>query len=250
VRPSGRARHSRSGISRPRRDREEGGRAAGARVRRDPAASYPHSSHLEPRRRPRQERAQATVQAILGAAADVIAHEGYAAMTTNKVAKRAGVSIGSLYQYFPNKQAILVSLLEEHLAHVHPVIDRSLGELSDPAVPYVEAMHRMFVRLLALHRDAHPRLQRALGEEVPQPPHVREARRRREAEYTTRVAAILRDRPDVRAYNPEVAAQVLVEATSALSRWLAHDAPPDLDQEAYIREAVRLLTVHLQPSRP
>lgn len=214
------------------------------------ASSGRPPSGLEPRRRPSQERAQATVAAILGAAAEVIASEGYAAMTTNKVAARAGVSIGSLYQYFPNKQAILVSLLEEHLAHVHPVIESSLDELSDPAVPYVEAMHRLFVRLLALHRDADPRLQRALGEEVPQPPHVREQRRRREAEYTARVAVILRERPDVRAYNPEVAAQVLVEATSALSRWLAHDAPPGLDHEAYVREAVRLLTAHLQPSRP
>ena len=246
--PSGRAKRPRSAVSGRGRQRSAGERTAGTRVRGDSTASGPHP--LEPRRRPRQERAQATVEAILGAAADVIAHEGYATMTTNKVAKRAGVSIGSLYQYFPNKQAILVSLLEEHLAHVHPVIERSLGELGDPAVPYVEAMHRMFVRLLALHRDANPRLQRALGEEVPQPPHIKEQRRRREAEYTARVAAILRDRPDVRAYNPEVAARVLVEATSALSRWLAHDAPPDLDQEAYIREAVRLLTAHLQPSRP
>jgi AcrR family transcriptional regulator len=180
----------------------------------------------------------------------VIASEGYAAMTTNKVAARAGVSIGSLYQYFPNKQALLVSLLEEHMARVHPVIERSLDELSDPAVPYDEAMYRMFVRLLALHRDAHPRLQRALGEDVPQPPRIREERRRREAEYSARVAAILRERPDVRAYNPEVAAQVLVEATAALSRWLAHEAPPDLDREAYVREAVRLLTAHHQPTRP
>jgi AcrR family transcriptional regulator len=222
---------------------------AGTRVPRAAEGSSSSPSSLEPRRRPRQERARATVAAILGAAAEVIANEGYAAMTTNKVAARAGVSIGSLYQYFPNKQAILVSLLEEHLAHVHPVIERSLDELSDPGVPYAEAMHRMFVRLLALHRDADPRLQRALGEEVPQPPHVREQRRRREAGYVIRVAAILRERPDVRAYNPEMAAQVLVEATSALSRWLAHDAPPGLDREAYIREAVRLLTAHLQPSR-
>ncbi len=180
----------------------------------------------------------------------MITNEGYAGMTTNKVAARAGVSIGSLYQYFPGKQAILVSLLEEHLARVHPVVERSLDELSDPGVPYAEAMRRMFVGLLALHHDANPRLQRALGEEVPQPPHVREQHRRREAEYNARVAAILRARPDVRVENPEVAARVLVQATSALSRWLAHDAPPDLDREAYVDEAVRLLTAHVQPSRP
>jgi AcrR family transcriptional regulator len=179
----------------------------------------------------------------------VITREGYAAMTTNKVAARAGVSIGSLYQYFPNKQALLASLQEEHLARVHPVVERSLDELSDPRVPFVEAMRRMFVGLLALHHDAHPRLQRALGEEVLRPPHVREQHRRREGEYNARVATILRARPDVQVENPEVAALVLVQATSALSRWLAHDAPPDLDREACVDEAVRLLTAHVQPWR-
>jgi len=230
---------------RPRRPRAR----SRARVRRGTAGSGRPSSDLEPRRRPRQERARATVEAIVAAAAEVIAQEGYAAMTTNTVAARAGVSIGSLYQYFPNKQALLVSLLEEHLARVHPVVERSLEELADPGVPFVEAMRRMFVNLLSLHHDANPRLQRALGEEVPHPPHVREQHRRREAEYNARVAAILRARPDVRVENPEVAAQVLVQATSALSRWLAHDAPSGLDREAFIHEAVRLLTSHVRPAR-
>jgi AcrR family transcriptional regulator len=245
---NGRSR-SRATSSRP-RDRPRSARArSGARVRRGVAGANRPASDLEPRRRPRQERARATVEAIVAAAAEVIASEGYAAMNTNKVAARAGVSIGSLYQYFPNKQALLVSLLEEHLARVHPLVARSLEELADPAVPFVEAMRRMFVSLLALHHDANPRLQRALGEEVPQPPHVRERRRRQEAEYNARVVAILRARPDVQVKNPEVAAQVLVQATSALSRWLAHDAPPDLDRAAGVDEAVRLLTAHVRPSQ-
>jgi AcrR family transcriptional regulator len=208
------------------------------------------SSDLEPRRRPRQERARATVEAILEAAAEVIAHEGYAVMTTNRVAARAGVSIGSLYQYFPNKQAILVALLEDHLEGLRPVIERSLEQLADPKVPFAEAMRRMFAGLLELHHDADSRLQRVLGEEVPHPPHIRERHRQREGEYVARVAAILRARPDVQAKNPKVAAHVLVQATSALSRWLAHDAPPDLDREAYIHEAVRLLTAYVRPSSP
>jgi hypothetical protein len=104
------------------------------------------------------------------------------------------------------------------------------------------------VGLIDLHRDADPRLQRVLGEELPHPPHIREQHRRREAEYTARVAAILRGRPDVHVDDPETAAHVQVQATSALTRWLAHDAPPGLDREAYVEEAVRLLTAHLQPS--
>ena len=188
--------------------------------------------------------------AILEAAGEVIAEEGYAAMTTNRVAARAGVSIGSLYQYFPNKQVILVSLLEEHMARVHPVVERALEDLADASVPYTEAIRGLFERLLTLHRHADSRLQRTLGEEVPHPPHVREQGRRREAEYTARMAAILRARPDVTVDDPEMAARVLVQATSALTRWLAHEAPAGLDRVAYVEEAVRFLTAaHLRPRR-
>jgi AcrR family transcriptional regulator len=226
---------------------EKKGNRMGARVRGGGAGAARAPFDLESRRRPCQGRARATVEAILEAAADVIAREGYAAMTTNRVAARAGVSIGSLYQYFPNKQAILVALLEQHLKGLQPVIEQSLQELADPGIPFAEAMHRMFTGLLELHRAEDSRLQRVLGEEVPHPPHIRERHRQREGEYTGRVAAILRDRPDVQVGKPEVAAQVLVQATSALSRWMAHEAPEGLDRKAYIDEAVRLLTTYVRP---
>ena len=72
--------------------------------------------HLEPRKMPRQRRAQATVEDVLAAAAQVFEALGYAAGTTNRIAERAGVSIGTLYQYFPSKEALAVALLERHLA--------------------------------------------------------------------------------------------------------------------------------------
>ena len=67
------------------------------------------------RKRPTQERSRQTVEAILEAAAHLLAERGYVATTTNHVAERAGVSIGSLYQYFPNKDALVVALEERHL---------------------------------------------------------------------------------------------------------------------------------------
>ena len=63
------------------------------------------------RRRPVQERGQATCAAILSAARDMLAHDGAASLTTNAIAARANMSIGSLYQYYPSKQAILTELL-------------------------------------------------------------------------------------------------------------------------------------------
>lgn len=74
------------------------------------------ASRLKPRRRPAQARSRDTVQAILEAAAQIFERHGYAAGTTNRIATRAGVSVGSLYQYFPNKDAILVALTDALIA--------------------------------------------------------------------------------------------------------------------------------------
>lgn len=68
-----------------------------------------------PRKRPLQSRSRATVEAVLSAAAHILEERGLSGFNTNVVAERAGVSIGSLYQYFPSKDSILVSLLEQSL---------------------------------------------------------------------------------------------------------------------------------------
>jgi len=65
---------------------------------------------VKPRKLPAQERSRDTVNVILKAAAHIFMEKGYATGTTNHIAQKAGVSIGSLYQYFPNKDAILVNL--------------------------------------------------------------------------------------------------------------------------------------------
>lgn len=67
-------------------------------------------TRFEPRKTPLQSRAEATVQALLDATAAELVSGGYDRMSTNKVARRAGVSIGSLYQYFPNKESLVVAL--------------------------------------------------------------------------------------------------------------------------------------------
>ena len=69
---------------------------------------------MHPRRRPRQARAQATVDAIIQATARVLIEDGYDRASTNRIAQAAGVSIGSLYQYFPSKEALVAALVEEH----------------------------------------------------------------------------------------------------------------------------------------
>jgi AcrR family transcriptional regulator len=73
------------------------------------------SKPTSPRKMPRQERARVTVERILDAAAHIFHEQGYAGTTTNEIADEAEVSVGSLYQYFPNKDAILVALTRQHI---------------------------------------------------------------------------------------------------------------------------------------
>ena len=68
-----------------------------------------------PRKSPRQERSRLTVERILDAAARIFQDQGYAGATTNEIADEAEVSVGSVYQYFPNKDAILVALTRRHI---------------------------------------------------------------------------------------------------------------------------------------
>lgn len=117
-----------------------------------------------PRKKPRQERAKATVETILEAAAHVLVTSGYEGTTTKAVAERAGVSIGSLYQYFPSKEALVAMLLERF----H---QRALEVLSDKLVPHpitdLEQEVRELVRVLVAFYGVNPRLQRVLLEQAP-----------------------------------------------------------------------------------
>ncbi len=74
---------------------------------------------LNPRKLPRQARSRALVDAILDAAARILEEQGREALNTNLVADKAGVSIGSLYQYFPNRDAIIAAVAERHGHRVH-----------------------------------------------------------------------------------------------------------------------------------
>jgi AcrR family transcriptional regulator len=81
---------------------------------------------LQPKKRPRQARAQATFDAIVEAGARLLAAEGYAAVSTNRVAEVAGVSIGSLYEYFPNKQSIVATALARVMSEITAEVSSSL----------------------------------------------------------------------------------------------------------------------------
>lgn len=98
------------------------------------------------RRIPRQARASETVAAILEAAAQILEAGGLAAFTTNAVAERAGVSIGTLYQYFVDKNALLLALARQEMGAALVEVGRALSGVDDPTPESrVRAMVRAMV---------------------------------------------------------------------------------------------------------
>lgn len=108
----------------------------------DDAAS---SSGSPARRRPRQQRAQSTVDAIFAAVAQIVAAQGENGLTTNRIAEVAGLSVGSLYQYFPSKEAILLAMVSRFHEQVMRELDAILDDAATCALP-LDARLRLYVR--------------------------------------------------------------------------------------------------------
>ena len=117
-----------------------------------------------PRRRPRQARAQATVDAIIKATARVLVEEGYDRASTNRIAQAAGVSIGSLYQYFPSKEALVSALVESHQQRMRDALGRSLAE--EPPAGLADRAQLLVRGMIAAYRTD-PQLHHVLCQEVP-----------------------------------------------------------------------------------
>ena len=117
-----------------------------------------------PRKLPRQARSKATVDAVVTAAAQVLIEQGYEGATTMRVAERAGVSIGSLYQYFPNKESLIAVLIERHADQIVEIMERALN---DPANATLEDGLRAIIRAGTSAHHLDPKLHKILNEEVP-----------------------------------------------------------------------------------
>ncbi len=96
---------------------------------------------LKPRKRPQQRRASATLDAIFEATIQLLVKDGRSQLTTTRVAERAGVSVGTMYQYFPHKQALIYAVNERYLELLAERIEATCRERQgDPAGDMVEAL--------------------------------------------------------------------------------------------------------------
>ncbi|MEV7076894.1 TetR/AcrR family transcriptional regulator [Streptomyces sp. NPDC093990] len=196
---------------------------------------------LQPRRTPRQVRAELTRDRILTAAAHVFAEHGYAAGTTNRIAERARVSIGSLYQYFPNKDAILAELMVRH-------IDRgrwTQADQLDLSAGSLQATVRALVRdAIDNHRDD-PQLLRIMFEQAPLSQELRDTITRHESERVDQVRDLLARHRDVHVQDLDTAAQLIVFTVETNTHKLMA-YPHTTPVETFENELVAMLTRYLR----
>jgi AcrR family transcriptional regulator len=190
------------------------------------------------RKEPRQERARVTVEAILEAAARILDRQGWKGFTTNAVAEVAGVSIGSLYQYFPNKLALVEAILRRHF-------DDVLSALRIPDVPAsrMECIEGLVSGMITAH-SIHPSLHRVLLEDVPRGQISQSIHQNFEREYWSLYTKLIapNERPGA-SQRTVVRAQVLSAAISGA----IHDAARKgtLSSPAFLQELVRLVDAYL-----
>lgn len=136
------------------------------------------------RKAPRQARSRATVDAVVEAGARILSDQGWAGFTTNKVADAAGVSIGSLYQYFPDKISLVDAIRRRHL-------DDSLAAVRDARLEgqtRADFVERLVSNVIAAH-SINPGLHRVLLDEAPGLDAYRDQNSRIEAEYLAQYAS-------------------------------------------------------------
>jgi AcrR family transcriptional regulator len=200
------------------------------------------------RRRPSQQRSQVTVTAILDAAARVFDERGFETGTTNHVAERAGVSIGSLYEYFPNKDALVVALVERELESER---ERLLAILAPARTPRALAaqLHAFVATLVELHARR-PALHRILVDQADHPPAAHACVLRFEEALAHALTASLRAaRPALR--DPDTVAHLIVQTTESLAHRFVLRGIHDLDRADFVAELTRLLAgyVGVAPAR-
>ena len=188
------------------------------------------------RRRAKQQRAKETVDVIREAAAHVLLREGYARATTNRIAEIAGVSVGTIYQYFTNKDAIFDALIRGEVDGLKQLL---VEALPDPAVPIADALRILLSSIIRARPEA-PTLYRAL-EQVPNGLF-----RRRVSEARGNVVELIRDflsihRRELRVRDFEAAAFVIVAA----SEGIAMNASPEFYRNGGAEEVATLFTRYL-----
>jgi AcrR family transcriptional regulator len=201
-----------------------------------------------PRKSASQERSRATVEALLDATARVLTREGYDRASTNRIATKAGVSVGSLYQYFPNKEALVAALVARHNREILKLVRDALIEVASLDLP--TAVRAMVTAALDAHM-VDPALHRIFAEQVPRMGQLAEIEALERETFQLVRSYLEKRRREISVRDLDAATSILVTTVEALTHQFVINKPEALDghRDLFIDEVSRLLVGYLQPRR-
>lgn len=197
---------------------------------------------LEPRKSPVQARSAASVEAILHATIQVLLRVGKERLTTTRVAFRAGVSVGTLYQYFPNKKALLQAALRRHMEHIRESVEQACREqqgnrLEEMGTALVTAFlkaklqdPKTSVALYSVSSDVDgAKLMQQIGKRINQV-----------------VVEMLASAREPLTKDPQLIASMLQVAMSGVSRRLLESPAPEKEFDALQQELIFFVSAYLK----
>jgi AcrR family transcriptional regulator len=202
----------------------------------------PKRPRTAPRKAPIQRRSQEMVETILRATARVLRREGYEATNTNRVAEAAGVSVGSVYQYFPSKESLVAALIERHSDAMWALFEGKAEALAEAPIALAAR------ELVRAEIDAHavdPKLHRVLIEQVPRVGNLEKVN-----DIVRRVTALVqayldRHKDEIRPTDTALAAFLVVSTVEAIAHAAVLEHPEHLANEALVDETTALVLRYL-----
>ncbi len=200
-----------------------------------------------PRKSASQERSKLMVETLLDATARVLKQEGYDRASTNRIATVAGVSIGSLYQYFPNKEALVGALVARHVREMMDLMKNAIAEM---ACHDLESSMRRLVRAMIDAHRVDPALHRVFDEQIPRMGELFEIEAIEREGFLLVRGYLEEHRDEIRVKDLDMATSICVTTVEALT----HDVvtrdpePTDAWTDDFVEEVTRLIVGYLRPA--
>ena len=201
-----------------------------------------------PRKSASQARSRQTVEALLEATARVLIKEGYDKTSTNKIAAVAGVSIGSLYQYFPTKEALVAAVIDLHMHEMFRLVRDALVKVTTRPI---EVAARELVSVMIEAHRVNPKLHRILVEQTPRTGQLENVEAVEREAYGLVRAYLEAHRDELDVADTNLAAFVCVTAVEALTHAAVVRPPESLSDEQatkLVDDVTRLVVRYLQKS--
>lgn len=199
----------------------------------------------KPRKSASQERSRVTVDALVEATARILVREGFDKASTNRIAEQAGVSVGSLYQYYPSKEALVAAVIDRHNHEIMRVVNAAFAEVASQ--PIGKAVRRLVAVAIEAHQ-IDPRLHRVLAEQIPRTGRLADVEAFGRQTYALFRAYLEAHSDELRIADLSMAAFVSVTSIEALAHTAVLNGPEKLSKEAVealVEETTRLVVGYL-----